>query len=174
MNRILKAYRSATPDQYKQGMNWYNEANRFAASLDPDIVKAAGVIAALSPKVRWETNKKAAKLMLSAARTNGRMPVVAGWGHNRRRAWRIALGEDPVAVLEESKPQFLKVRRFFDNILGVEDLVTVDTWTAKVAMKNPPKSIIGKLYLDIESRFQKAAKTVGLAPKHVCVNESNL
>ena len=165
MNRIIKAFESATDEQYKQGINWYSEANKFAESLSSDVYLAAGVIAALSPQVRWETNKNAAKIIIEAANREAPMPVVAGWTRNRKKAWRIAKGEDPFVVLNEPRPEFLKVRRFFGNILGEEDLVTVDTWTAEVAMPHPPRSIVGKIYLDIERRFQKAAKILGVAPR---------
>jgi hypothetical protein len=47
---------------------------------------------------------------------------------NRAKAWRIACGEDPDAVL--SGP---KVRAFFANIMGDVDAVTMDVWAARAA-----------------------------------------
>ena len=50
---ILRTYRQATDAQRHEGMTWYDEAHNLAASLDSDVDRAAGIIAALSPQTPW-------------------------------------------------------------------------------------------------------------------------
>jgi hypothetical protein len=66
--------------------------------------------------------------MVLAAAAGELEPVVNGTLANRAKAWRIACGEDPDAVL--SGP---KVRAFFANIMGDVDAVTIDVWAARAA-----------------------------------------
>lgn len=169
MDKIIKTFSRATEEDYNEGMAWYTEANKFAQSLHTDVRKAAGVIAALSPRQRWETNKKGAEKVFKALRNHSSiMPNVAGVYLNAEKAWRIANGEDPEIVLISSDPnRYFKVRRFFSNILGEENLVTIDTWTALAAMDNPPDSVRGRLYLDIEKRFQKMADKLKIPPREL-------
>ena len=55
--RVMKVYRAATPEQVDAGLGWYRAAHAAAAGLDPgNVRRAAGVIAALSPRVAWERN----------------------------------------------------------------------------------------------------------------------
>jgi hypothetical protein len=169
MDRILKTLNRATEAEYLEGMNWYISAKEFASKLHPDIRKAAGVIAALSPRQRWEANMEGArKIFRSLNNGSSIMPKVGGVYLNAEKAWRIAHGEDPDEVLKSSDPaRYFKVRRFFSNILGNHHLVTIDTWTAMAAMSNPPDSIRGKLYLDLEKRFQRLAEKVKLPPREL-------
>jgi hypothetical protein len=163
MKNILREFDNATAEDLSAGLNWYSEALVFARSLDDDERKAAGVIAALSPRTAWDTNKDGAKKILSAAQRHSNIvPSVAGTYHNVRKAWMIAQGEDPVIVLIPSRPnRYLKVCRFYANILGDTESVTVDGWAAKVALKDAPTVVCGKQYLRIEKMYQKAAQVIG-------------
>lgn len=145
MDRILKTFNRATEREYLEGLEWYPKAKEFALSLNPDILKSAGVIAALSPRQHWETNMNGAKKIFRDLNNHSSiMPVVAGTYSNVEKAWRIAQGEDPRVVLKSSNPnRYFKVRRFFENILGNQYLVTIDSWTAMAALKNAP-SFIGE------------------------------
>lgn len=57
VNNILRIFDKANGE----GLNWYEEANRYAWDLrmkfDIDRLKVAGIIAAFSPLKSWETNK---------------------------------------------------------------------------------------------------------------------
>ena len=79
MTNILREFDNATAEDLSAGLNWYSEALAFARSLDDDERKAAGVIAALSPRMAWDTNKDGAKKILRAAqRYSSIIPSVAG------------------------------------------------------------------------------------------------
>ena len=163
MTNILREFESATAEDLSAGLNWYSDALAFARSLDDDERKAAGVIAALSPRMAWDTNKDGAKKILRAAQRHSNIvPSVAGTYHNVRKAWRIAQGEDPAIVLIPFEPnRALKVCRFYANILGDTESVTVDIWAARVAIKDAPATIRGKQYIRIEKMYQKAAQVIG-------------
>ncbi len=169
MDKIIKTFARASEAEYNEGMRWYQSAHTFALSLCPDIRKAAGVIAALSPRQQWEVNKKGAEKVFRAISNHSSIvPSVAGTYLNVEKAWRIANGEDPEVVLISSDPKrYFKVRRFFSNIVGNQDVVTVDTWTAMAALDNPPDSIRGICYLEIEKRFQKIAGRLKLPPREL-------
>lgn len=169
MDKILKTFSKATEAEYIEGLGWYPAAFDFASSLCPDVRKAAGVIAALSPRQRWETNKKGAKKVFRAINNHSNiMPRVGGTYDNAYKAWRIAQGADPEAVLQSTNPRkYYKVRRFFENILGNQELVTIDFLTARAALDNAPDWIGGKQYLEIEKRFQKVAGKLKIPPREL-------
>ena len=130
-NNLLDAYQSATADERSAGIHWYEDARSVIATLADDIGISrfvfAGVVAALSPRIRWNTNLDAATRMCRAAISGEDMPVVAGFGHNREIAWSIANGGSADLI---SGP---KTRAFFNNLIGNEYEVTVDVWMLRAA-----------------------------------------
>lgn len=113
---VTKAFRLATPADIADGMSWYDYARDFASSLDSNVERAAGIIAALSPNQAWPTNKKMAMEFY-----NGRRNVHTG--DNVRKAERILSGETPLDILGGAK-----VRAFYTNIMGMDthEAVTID------------------------------------------------
>jgi hypothetical protein len=160
---ILRTFERASDADYSEGINWYPTALAFARSLDRDERKAAGVIAVLSPRQQWDTNKDgAAKIIKAAQRFSRVVPSVAGTYVNVEKAWRIANGENPEIVVQGSRPnRWLKVQRFYQNILGDTECITVDVWAARVAVPNAPEVIAGGLYRRIEEMYQKASVVLG-------------
>lgn len=112
---VLAAFDRATKRQRTEGMEWYRNAHGLAASLDPrDPRRAAGVIAALSPRTSWATNVKLAGLAYEQGYASGTL------ARSCAAATRILHGEDPLDVL--SGP---KVMAFFANIADPNDARTV-------------------------------------------------
>lgn len=113
---ITKAYRLATETDRAEGMAWYAGARAFAATLDSDVNRAAGVIAALSPLQQWPVNMAMAAAMYEGRRNCGLPDNVA-------KAERILNGESPLDVLGGKK-----VRAFYLNIIGSgnDEAVTID------------------------------------------------
>jgi hypothetical protein len=169
MDKILKTFLKATEKEYEEGIKWYPNAYNFALSLNSDVRKSAGVIAALSPRQKWEINKRGAEKIMKAVNNHSSViPSVGGTYINVDKAWRIANGENPEEVLKSSNPKrYYKVRRFYENILGNKDLVTIDYLTAVAAFDNPPSFVGGKLYLETEKRFQKIAKSLKIPPREL-------
>lgn len=84
---------------------------------------AAGVIAALSPRLTWSYNVIAAEAVLAKAE---RVPGV--FRANLVKARAIAEGARPLTVL--SGP---KVRAFYRALCGDSSAAVVDVWTARAA-----------------------------------------
>lgn len=104
---VLKVYREATPQQLAEGQSWYANARRLAHELDPSNPRrAAGIIAALSPRLSWAHNVERAQRVYRDGFASGVLYS------NGRKADRIYAGEDPDNVLGGDK-----VRAFFACIV---------------------------------------------------------
>lgn len=161
--RILAAFRDATAADLAAGLEWYGRAERAAADIAPhDPTTGAAIIAALSPRNRWNVNVSQAVRVALAAACGFDCPAVSTGG-NRAKAWRIASGESPAAILRGPK-----VRAFFANITGDDHAVTVDVWAARAAegvkRADAPS---GRRYALIARAYRDAAETLGVAPRHV-------
>jgi hypothetical protein len=121
---ILEIYRRATVEQYQEGINWYPSTREFARSLDKNVNRAAGVIAALSPQCNWGRNKA---LAIRAYR-DGFASGHTGTQCNKVNA--ILAGADPEIVLNGKK-----TTNFYRNIIDpYSHFVTVDGHSFDVAV----------------------------------------
>ena len=134
--RIVATYRRATPADVVDGRTWYARARALAAELDPaDPRRAAGVIAALSPRLTWSGNVSAARraYALKANPLVSEHAFVVGTPTlkaNALKAWRILSGADPLDVLGG-----LKVRAFYACIIDEHtDAVCVDMHAHDIAV----------------------------------------
>lgn len=113
--RILEVWDLATDSEIEEGMSWYDDAREIAATMDPlNPNRAAGVIAALSPRLDWGRNVMLAQRAYSAFQQD---PTMKGhkWGTlgaNAEKAHRILKGEHPEDVLKGDK-----VRAFYAAIV---------------------------------------------------------
>jgi hypothetical protein len=168
-----------TADDYARayGAEWYGAANREARSLGDrygfTTAQAAGVIAALSPRVRWHENLADAGVVLSWCEdarggfTDGEIPAESLRGDcsaftaNILTATACAYADDPLTVLNGPKQ-----RAFYRNIIGDAECVTVDVWATRAATRgklDAPRGL-GE-YRVIERAYQNAARYVGVAPR---------
>lgn len=122
--RIVATYRRATPADMVDGATWYARARALATDLDPaDPRRAAGVIAALSPRLTWTGNVSAAR----AAYAGLPIPTLKA---NALKARAILDGADPLDVLGG-----LKVRAFYACIVDdATDAVCVDMHAHDIAV----------------------------------------
>lgn len=113
---ITKAYRLSTARDRQDGESWYREAREFAESLDSNVSRAVGIMAALSPNQSWPVNRS-----MTAQFYAGRRNVHTA--NNVSKAERILAGGDPLDILGGPK-----VRAFYLNIMGInsEETVTID------------------------------------------------
>lgn len=163
--RILRTFDAATPNDAIEGASWYERAHELAVALSAGTnlspEQCAGVIAALSPRCTWSANARGAVKIVAAAAAAERQPVTAGTLDNRRKAWAIACGGDPLEVLRGPK-----VRAFWANIVGDTDAVTVDVWAARVAEgTDNPHAPKGKRYELIAEAYRRAADLRGISPR---------
>lgn len=115
-DNILAVYRGARPEQIAAGLQWYADARTFALSISKgDVIKGAGVIAALSPQTSWAQNMTLASRAFVEGFASGQT------GDNCTKANRILSGESPDEVLGWNNPKAKsghKVRNFFRNIVN--------------------------------------------------------
>lgn len=164
--RILRVYDSATPEQLAEGAEWYHNAHGLAASLDPkNPRRAAGVIAALSPRLPWAKNVELAGRVYAEGRASGVL------GRSRRAADAIFGGADPLDVLGGPK-----VRAFFTLINDPEDpkTVCVDRHAIDIALgdeklsdRTRPALHRGDMYERFCRSYRRAAVHLGCLPSAV-------
>lgn len=110
--RATSHYRKATPDQIVKGHAWYEEAHavaRVQAEVhDVTIEVAAGVLAALSPRLGWGPNVQIAERVLHSGGTLTRGALT----RSLDQANRIYAGTAAKDVLRGPK-----TRAFYDAIL---------------------------------------------------------
>lgn len=148
------------------GLAWYGRAADAAADLaarhglPPD--QAAGIIAALSPRVRWQANLRAADAVAAAAtRGDSQPPRVSALPGSVLKAWRIARGNPAGSVLAGPK-----VRAFWRNITGDRRAVTVDVWASRAAHGRYDAPVPEKwLYDRLARAYTAAADAVGVPPR---------
>ncbi len=129
--RLVRVYRAATEAIRAAGRKWYRLARVVAWGMAREcgvtMRTAAGVIAALSPRLQWVTNVKAARAMLAGKDPRGVFRA------SKAKARRIIAGESPESVLRSPK-----VMAFFDALTGNDDAAVVDVWTARAAGLDGP------------------------------------
>lgn len=108
---VTRVFRQARESELAGGFNWYREAHEFAHELSghtPYSPKtAAGVIAAVSPRLSWNANKRLAERILTTGDTS------SGYlGAGLDRARRLLDGADPYDVLTSDK-----IRNFYESIV---------------------------------------------------------
>lgn len=117
---------SATPDQIVQARAWYGEAQDIAHHISAlsglDIEKSASILAAFSPRERWNSNVTKAIDFVSGITVNGLT-------NNINMAY-AAMTEGFNAL------NGLKTNNFARNIAGDMDAVTIDVWMIRGAGLN--------------------------------------
>ena len=156
----------------QNGMNWYNNAYQVCVTLGDkygvhsDIV--AGVIAALSPNNKWESNIIDAEIMLRAwaADVDYHNVKVATYTGNKFKAATIL-------DCELNREQIIKVLRgnktiaFFLCIAsnGVSDTPCIDghaynVWNGSVSNLKQVPSMTDKTFRTIQDAYRDAAKII--------------
>lgn len=176
---ILAVYQLANVADKTNGQSWYPVAYSVACTLADQYnvspIVAAGVIAALSPRNKWERNITDAENMLRVHSVDpdsvGSVKVCT-FGTNKAKAIRI-LQENPetesdvCAIL--SGP---KLQEFFSCIVGNSKEVCIDghaysIWAGdRITLANVP-SIGKKLRAQIKTDYVKAAAIVGIKPSEM-------
>lgn len=106
---VLSVFDRASEANLSDGLSWYDDAHSFARILSPNKPsKGAGVIAALSPMMGWDTNKNQAAKAFRNLTAEG-LGIIG----NCVKAERILYGADPLTVLSGNK-----VRAFYSTIMN--------------------------------------------------------
>lgn len=173
---IAAVFNLASQADKNQGLNWYARALTFAVQLsdiyDIETSTIVGVIAALSPRNRWERNMQDAESMVKVYAAGGDYSdlmklKVCTFSVGKQKAAAILTDKvsDRDALLAILKGP--KLCEFFNCILGDMDDVCIDghaysIWFGdRITLANVP-SIGKKLRQTIKADYQQAAKNLGL------------
>ena len=131
-NNIDFYFNASTKKEQQDGKQWYIKAQNFVEetalnyAYSFDVV--AGVLSALSPRNKWEQNKKDCITVLNAV-NNGISPEdvkVCTFHKNKFKAFGIAKGN--VKITEDSQ----KTYSFINNIAYLDNkYVTIDIWALR-------------------------------------------
>lgn len=165
VRNIVDAYNYATPDQLQRGNNWYAVARDVALAISGDVVKGAGVIAAMSARTEWNDNVNRARRAFDTGTPTGHTQVILA------KAARIMDGEDPATVL----PMELKTGNFYRCIVDpdTEDAVVIDRHAHDVAIGERWGDSVNrglsskKRYAVLAHAYREAARVVGNTPARV-------
>lgn len=176
VDNIKAIYQLATLTEQQDGITWYPAAKAIAVKLAErysiPAAQAVGVIAALSPRNRWERNIEDADRLIAAFQAGGAeqamLTKVCTFGANKAKAVKIlesGLETLPTALEILSGP---KLREFASCIAGLPD-VCIDghafcIWAAnRTGLKDVP-AIGVKLRHEIKADYQTAADELGITP----------
>ena len=166
----------ATLTEQQDGVTWYPRARAIAKGLADRYgihpAEAAGVIAALSPRNKWERNVQDAEALIAAYVAGGEaqamLTKVCTFGANKAKAVRILTAgvltdADVLNIL--SGP---KLREFYSCIQGIAD-VCIDghafcIWAGdRMTLADVP-AIGVKLRREIKADYTRAADELGMTP----------
>ena len=145
---------SATPDQIMQARSWYGEAQDIAHHISSlsglDIEKSASIIAAFSPRERWNSNVTKAIDFVSGL-------SVSGLTNNLNMAYSAMVhGFDAL--------NGLKTNSFARNIAGDMDSVTIDVWMIRAAGMDGAKGVNDSDYRILSEIVKELASDRGMYP----------
>ena len=171
---IIGTYHLATESERNQGREWYDKANTIALEISKeyyvDVVKVAGVIAALSPNNRWERNVADAEAVIAAyvdvSAQAAEQVTVCTYRANLLKAVLVLKVDSPTiddicAILNGRK-----VVAFCRCILGDEESVCIDghaysIWAGESIATTEVPSIGAPLYRQITEDYRRAAELIG-------------
>jgi hypothetical protein len=177
VENIKAIYQLATLTEKQDGIAWYPNADQIAINLadrhEISEAQAIGVIAALSPRNRWERNVEDADRLIAAFIAGGAeqamLTKVCTFTNNKTKAIKIlglSRAADLGSVLDIlSGP---KLREFASCIAGLPD-VCIDghafcIWAAnRTGLKDVP-AIGVKLRREIKADYVAAADELGITP----------
>lgn len=176
IDNIKAVYQLATLTEQQDGISWYPDALQIARTLadrhEITEAQAIGVIAALSPRNRWERNIEDADRLIAAYNAGGAeqamLTKVCTFTSNKTKAVKIlesGLTHISSALTILSGP---KLREFASCIAGLPD-VCIDghafcIWAANRTGLADVPAIGVKLRREIKADYVTAADELGITP----------
>lgn len=165
VQKLEELFNKATDKQISEGMHWYTSARTWSEGIakkyDVKLEIVVGILAALSPKKRWEQNKDLAEKFIA---TNGKGNFHFGMIESKARA---ILALKKLAETENVIPQIInelngqKIVSFFSNIYyPMSREVTIDVWAARALDWDKIKS--PRHYSDMANVYKEFAKKKGI------------
>jgi hypothetical protein len=131
---LLAVYDRADEFDHLYGEFWYSDANakcqELAEKYGYSLEIVCGVVAAISPSLKWEWNVDAAETILreyhAGIRDVRKFSLVGTYGkNNRRKCLDILNGTHPLIVLGKRESSGQKVRNFFCNLFDPSNIESV-------------------------------------------------
>lgn len=161
VNRVLRWFDQASPADIQDGAQWYHDAHDLASTLAPalsedgdGLVRAAEVIAALSPRTQWSVNAAGAALLVLHGEA---LPHLMG--RNVETARRIING-----MRLETLTKGPKTQAFAKNIAGDTWEVTVDVHAAYAVGVDEKTLARAGCYDAVAEAYRAAALARGVEP----------
>ena len=165
--RLLKLYRQADEVALIDGRGWYHAAHAecvdLAERVGLSLETVVAVVASLSPGLRWQRNVSAAERCIaryfgdvSAADAFRLRMVGTHYGRPIRAAYQC--------LRDGSEPTGPKVLRFYRNILGDENEITLDRWALRAAIgREVPSGPVERRA--VWAAYENAARIAGETPR---------
>jgi hypothetical protein len=175
INSILRFYELASLSELRDGLSWYNEANKYcrelAARFGISLQQAAGIIAAFSPQTGWVENKRFALSFLYNPTRRIKSLVQT---NKAKRILNLSAEPDIYNALSIANAGF-KTKGFFLNMINPDIItdVTIDRHAIACCIQNPDNVYAlsvksGKLtraqYDFFQHCFIQAAKQLDILP----------
>lgn len=160
-NAINRTIEQGDPSVITQGVSWYinarYECEDMALNSQYTFDQVAAAVAHLSPRMPWGRNIQFARELVFT----GSAPVMQRSLENAKRALN---SKTPLDTFSAGS---LKTRSFYQNITGNYDVVTVDTWAARIAIPgDDSEKILGRkgMYDAISHAYRLAGSDHFLRP----------
>lgn len=158
---ILATYAKVSPQDIVTGSTWYwrarEECRNLAEKHNLPLETVVGVVAAISPRMRWDVNIEQADRIISG-----------------KKSWAFKSNDDKARrIVQTGDTSILsgpKVTSFYQNILEPDhpDVVVVDTWAWRIwADKRTTKTIDKRLYWRVAADYREAARIAGITPSRL-------
>lgn len=163
VQRALRTFDKATPADLEYGASWYPEAGQQAADLAIASHRSkeccAAVISHLSPQLKWVRNVLAAHALLVDKEV---IPGVLSRSVEKAQA---AILRDEAGDPVDESTFGVKTLRFYRNIMGSHDDVTIDVWALRTVGLDDDKdlSAAGR-YGALEHAYRLAARRRSVEP----------
>lgn len=160
VRRILRTFDRAAASDIEAGARWYDEAGEHAVAIGAILGSrelGAAILSHLSPRTSWARNVAGAYAL--AHDVDG--DRVGCIGSNWDRAVASLSFDDPEGSFGVGAA---KTRRFYLNILGDREAVTVDVWAARVAGIDEDALKRVGVYDAVEHAYRLAARRRGVDP----------
>jgi hypothetical protein len=177
MLTILGVYHLSTTSERHHGRVWYPQALGSVQSIAREHSLAestvAGIVAALSPRNRWERNLIDAESMIRTYKITGSIDPtgyrVCTFGNNKLKALQILAENINNPADVKSILSGPKLCEFFSCILGDLQEVCIDghaysVWAGDRITLDKIPSIGVKLRAKIKSDYKEAANVVNISP----------
>jgi len=150
------------PDEIDySALTWYQDATRLIRDLYGDDWKTfVGFLASTSPRMSVKKNWRIAAALIEAYRNRDRKPEK--WGDMLASLMPAHL-LNVLRCIAGRPIQGPKVSRFYANLCGDLDAVTIDTWICK-AYGIPHKALTPRLYSRLEKCIKRDAVSCNATP----------